>query len=248
METAPATPRASVAREVRRRIERSGDRVWRFEDFQDLPPQAVGQALSRLGRSGELRRLSKGVYFRPRPTAFGPSRPNPADLQRLVAEEGGVFPSGTGAAAALGLTTQNPARAEVATTRASLPRKLLGKHAVVHTRRPAAWSTLGREDAALLEVLRDRARASELSPDETVRRLVAALRERGRFRRLVAVAETEPPRVRAMLGALGEHLDAPTSLLRTLRRSLNPLSRYDFGVLAALPTASRWQAKDRRLS
>lgn len=238
----------SVAREVRRRIERSGDRVWRFEDFDDLPPQAVGQALSRLGRSGELRRLSKGVYFRPRHTAFGPSRHNPAALQRLAAEEGDVFPSGTAAAAMLGLTTQNPARAEVATTRGSLPRKLLGERAVVHTRRPAAWSTLSPEDAAVLEVLRDRASASEHSPHETVRRLSAALEARGRFRRLAAVAETEPPRVRAMLGAFGEHLNAPPPLLKTLRRSLNPLSRYDFGVLAVLPTASRWQAKDRRSS
>lgn len=235
----------SVAREVRRRIERSGDRVWRFEDFQDLPPQAVGQALSRLGRSGELRRLSKGVYFRPRPTAFGPSRPNPAALQRLATEEGDVFPSGTAAAAVLGLTTQNPSRPEVATTRGSLPRKLLGESAVVHTRRPAVWSTLSREDAAVLEVLRDRASASELAPEDTVRRLAEVLNERGRFRRLVAVAETEPPRVRAMLGALGEHLRAPATLLNTLRRSLNPLSRYDFGALAVLHTASRWQAKDR---
>lgn len=27
---------------------------------------------------------------------------------------------------------------------------------------------------------------------------------------------------------------------------MNPLSRYDFGILAALPTASRWQAKKER--
>lgn len=248
MEPGTTTGGRSVAREVRRRIERSGDRVWRFEDFDDLPPQAVGQALSRLGRSGELRRLSKGVYFRPRSTAFGPSRHNPAALHRLAVEESDVFPSGVAAAAMLGLTTQNPARTEVATTRASLPRKLLGEHAVVHTRRPAAWSTLSREDAALLEVLRDRACASELPPEETVRRLAAALKEGDRFHRLVKVAETEPPRVRAMLGALGEYLGVPTPMLRSLRRSLNPCSRYDFGVLAVVPTARGWQAKDRRRS
>ena len=34
-------------------------------------------ALSRLARDGTLQRLSKGVYYRARPTALGPSRPDP---------------------------------------------------------------------------------------------------------------------------------------------------------------------------
>ena len=47
---------------VRRRIERTGERLWRLEDFDDLPFSAVAQSLSRLTREGTIERLSKGVY------------------------------------------------------------------------------------------------------------------------------------------------------------------------------------------
>lgn len=48
---------------VRRRVERTGERLWRLEDFDDLPFSAVAQSLSRLTREGTLERLSKGVYY-----------------------------------------------------------------------------------------------------------------------------------------------------------------------------------------
>lgn len=54
---------------------------------------------------------------------------------------------------------------------------------------------------------------------------------------------TEPPRVRAMLGALGQQAGSPRDKIRQLRESLNPLSRFDFGPLAALEHAREWQAK-----
>ncbi len=49
--------------------------------------------------------------------------------------------------------------------------------------------------------------------------------------------------MRAMLGAIGEELDMPARLLKRLKDSLNPLSRYDFGSLRSLRHAKDWQAK-----
>ena len=156
------------------------------------------------------------------------------------------FPSGIAAANLLGFTTQNPTRNELATSYLSLPRKLVGRDTIVHTRRPAAWSRLSATDAALLDFLRLGGRLSELSPEETTRRTLDLLASPGRFERLVRVGETEPPRVRAMLGAMGEFMHQRSDLLDCLRASLNPLSRFDFGVLAGLPNAKSWQAKERR--
>jgi hypothetical protein len=48
-----------------------------------------------------------------------------------------------------------------------------------------------------------------------------------------------------MLGAIGEQIGQPDSVLAGLREGLNPLSRFDFGILAALACARRWQAKER---
>ena len=240
-----ARPKESrlTARKVRERIESQGERFWRFEDFQGLPVTAVAQALSRAAKAGALKRLSKGVYYRARPTALGESRPNPTAMGRLAASKKTVFPAGVAAAGVLGFTTQTPGRSEVATSGFTLPRKLLGSGTVIHTRRPDAWAGLSEMDAALLGFLRERGRTSELSPTNTVQRTLALCRERGRFARLLKVAGTEPPRARAMLGAIGTTLRQPASALKPLRESLNPASRFDFGVLVGLPHAEQWQAR-----
>ncbi|MGO9112304.1 MAG: DUF6088 family protein [Thermoguttaceae bacterium] len=246
MRSRPSSKPRNVSATVRQRIERAEERLWRIEDFPDLPFMAVAQALSRLTREGLLQRLSKGVYYRSRPTAFGASRPNPAAIQKLVSHRKKVYPSGITAANLLGFSTQSGRSGEVATSSLSLPRKLIGSEVKIHTRRPEAWAALPEPDAALLDFLRGRGVTSELSPQETIRRVLALLSEKGRFERLLKVVDSEPPRVRAMLGALGEHLDKSPKALQRLKASLNPLSRFDFGVLTALDRARNWQAKERR--
>jgi hypothetical protein len=94
-----------------------------------------------------------------------------------------------------------------------------------------------------LETLRERARSSDLSPEMTATRLKRLLSSEKRYVALAKAALEEPPRVRAMLGAIGEELEMPERTLRQLRKSLNPLSRFDFGRLRSLRYAKRWQAK-----
>jgi len=243
------TPRAGsrqITRWIRQRIDEGGERVWRFDDFPGVPVTAVAQALSRLVREGALQRLSKGVYYRSRTTALGSSRPNPAALQRLASAHKTVFPAGVAAANLLGFTTQAARRGEVATSALSLPRKLVGADTAIHTRRPEAWASLSEMDAALLDFLRRGGTPTELSPEQTVRRTLLLFREARRFERLIKIAGTEPPRVRALIGAIGEELGKKPSALKKLRASLNPLSRFDFGMFATLPTAARWQARRRK--
>ena len=231
---------------VRQQIKRGGERLWKLEDFRDLPFMAVAQALSRLTRQGRLERLSKGVYYRTRDTSFGKSRPNPAAIQRLASRRKSVFPSGIAAANLLGFTTQTAKKNEVATSALSLPRKLVGSDTVIHTRRPEAWAGLSESDAALLDFLRRAGRTSELSPEETIRRTIVLLSEKGRFERLLRIADSEPPRVRAMIGAIGEQLGKNRGALSRLRNSLNPFSRFDFGLLAGLRHSRDWQAREHR--
>ncbi len=247
MQTTHREPeRSGAARLVRRRIDRGGERLWQLADFRDLPFPAVAQALSRLARAGEIERLSKGTYYSPRQTAFGKSRPNPAAIRQLAARKRSLFPAGTAAANFLGFTSQVASRGELATSASSIPRKLVGSDTIVHTRRPQAWSGLSTTDAALLDFLRRRGRTSELSPEETIRRTITLLAQEGRYGRLLSVAATEPPRVRALLGALGERVGHEATALDRLRESLNPLSRFDFGMFTDLPNAEAWQARARR--
>jgi len=139
-----------------------------------------------------------------------------------------------------------PRQGEIATSALSLPRKLVGNETLIHTRRPQAWADLTETDAALLDILRPGAKFSELSQEDTIRKLLNLLSEHGRLSRVLKVADSEPPRVRAMLGALGEQLGTNRRTLRRLRASLNSLSRFDFRMLTALPNASNWQAREKQ--
>ena len=190
-----------------------------------MPFTAVAQILSRLARQGTIQRLGKGLYYRPRQTAFGMSRPNPAEIRALPVRRNGVFPTGIAAANLLGFTTQNAARVELATDGLSLPRQIVGKDAVIHTRRPAAWQGLSETEAALLDFLRNRGNSSELSREETTGKVLDYFREAGRFERLRKIAASEPPRVRAMVGAIGQQIGFSASRLSALRKGLNPFSR-----------------------
>ncbi len=234
---------AHITASIRQRIETGGERLWRLDDFRDLPFEAVAQALSRLTRRGAIERLSKGVYYRTRETAFGSSRPNPTAIQTLAAKHKPIFPSGLAAANLLGFSRQTGKQNEVSTSAGSLPRKLVGQDTIIHTRRPQAWNTLSPLDAAFLEFLRSGGETSELSPEQTVQRTLALAGEKERFEQLLKVEDSEPPRVRAMLGAIGEQLGKQPSALQSLRELLNPFSKYDFGLLSGLAHARKWQAK-----
>lgn len=247
--TRTARPRdLGTAATVRKRIESGGERVWRYSDFEGLPVSAVSKVLSRLNRRGVIERLGKGMYYRSRMTAFGASRPNRAQIGALPMEGKRIFPAGIGAANLLGLTTQSPARPEVATTSTSLPRLIIGTETIVHGRRPEAWGRLSETDAALLDFLRNRGETSDLSAEQLVSKLLDWMRKPGQFQRLADVAASEPPRVRALLGAIGQEIGVRPAVLRKLREGLNPLSRFDFGLLRGLKFASAWQAKRGRQS
>ena len=92
---------------------------------------AVGQALSRLARSGRLMRVCQGVYMRPMQTRFGLRAPSLEKALGALSALWGetIVPNGGDAANWLGLTTQNAVRSVYLT---SGPNRLLhfGKHPV----------------------------------------------------------------------------------------------------------------------
>lgn len=233
--------RPSTASTVRSRVTAKGDRLWRADDFPGLSITATSAELSRLARKGAVRRVAKGVYYRPGKWLMGETKPKSGDIVAR-AFRASIQPAGLTAANALGLTTQNTALPEVALAAAKAPVSLRGR-AFIKTSRPASRASLSAREAAFLEVLRDRAQTSDLSPEETINRLQSVLRDANTLTRLARAAREEPPRVRAMLGALAESVGAPTMVLQMLRRTLNPISRFDFGQLGALSDARAWQAK-----
>ena len=107
--------------------------VFTPSDFLDVAGRsAVDQALSRLAKSGQLRRLARGLYDFPKVhPKLGPLSPAPDDVAQALARETGsqVQIAGARAAHALGLSTQVPAKSTYLTDGPSR-RVVLGKRVV----------------------------------------------------------------------------------------------------------------------
>lgn len=228
-----------TAAAIRRRVLSHGDRFWTYADFADLPATSVAKTLGRLVRDDQIQHVAKGLFYVPRATAFGASVPTGPDVIAHV-NLGTIHPSGLSAANVLGLTTQNPGHGVFATTRTTPARVLKG--ARIFTRRAPSRASLDRREGALLEILRNSARDADVDDAALRHQLTRVLSAPGAFARVARAAMDEPPRVRAMLGALGESAGASRMHLRALRSSLNPHSRFDFGRLKSLANANDWQA------
>lgn len=125
---------ASVPDRVMKRVRASGrGSVFTPSDFLIVAVRSsVDQALSRLVKGGQLRRLARGLYDYPKlHPKLGPLSPAPDDVAQALARETGsqVQIAGARAANALGLSTQVPAQSTYLTDGPSR-RVVLGKRVV----------------------------------------------------------------------------------------------------------------------
>ena len=106
----------TVKQQIRDRIARGqGNAVWTPRDFLDLAGRdAVDKSLQRLVKSGDLRRIDRGLYDRPRPNSLTlqPSVPDPRAVIDAVARRDAirVLVDGMTAANDLGFTNAVPAK------------------------------------------------------------------------------------------------------------------------------------------
>jgi hypothetical protein len=224
----------SVTAKVLQKI-KSGNKqkVWRVLDFPNFSPRAVARALARLAAEGQIRRVRKGMYRK----KVGEDLSDLDVLQVKLKDP--LHPSRESAAHFLGFRQTKAKRATFATPAASAPET----SAHVLLRRPRSRRKLDEKNGALLEFIRDRGNYSELSPDKTRKLLLFHLRENDTFTYLLPYVLSESPRARAIFAAAGEELGASKVQLYRLRRTLNPLSVFDFGKLSTLRYAKEWQAK-----
>ena len=100
------------------RVASQPDEVWTPADFADLGGRAaVDKTLQRLAAAGELRRIDRGLYDRPRKNSLT-GRPTVPDYRAVIRavtrrDQARAVVDGMTAANDLGLTTAVPARIEV---------------------------------------------------------------------------------------------------------------------------------------
>src|SRR5579859_1963343 len=143
--------------------------------FDDLGNRAaVDQALSRLTKSGEIRRISRGVYdvAKNHPT-LGPLSPDPDAVARAIADQSGyrLQPTPARAANALGLSSQVPAQIIYLTDGSS--RKIKVGNRIIHFRHagPSALLGAGTPEGVALQAIR------AFGPDHLTASIIQQLRQ-----------------------------------------------------------------------
>ncbi len=144
---------------IMKRVRGKG-RGWVFtpRDFVDFGTRgAVDMALSRLAKSGKVRRVGRGLYDYPRlHDRLGALSPDPDNLASAVMKQTGdrLVPSGAAAANRFGLSTQVPAKASYATTGASRIKRAAGRSlTLTHSRAPVFDDDAGGSANAVVQAL-----------------------------------------------------------------------------------------------
>ena len=154
-----ATP-PNLSRQILRRIKAKGD-GWAFSphDFYDLgDPRSISMALSRLTRSGKIRRVSHGIYDMPHshPLLGQVGAPMAAVIDAIGRKRNlRILPSTAAAANQLGLSTQVPARLVFHTDGA--PTRVMLGNLQIHLRRNTGrmLALAGRPSGLVAQALRD---------------------------------------------------------------------------------------------
>ena len=111
-------------------------------------------------------------------------------------------------------------------------------------------------EGAWLEVAWDKGKYAELSDGDLTNAMLEHLRafatsskEPGKqtttrsLKRLIAGAKAGPPRSRAVIGAMLEQLDLPADVWKSIKASLNPHTKFEFGPFSSLSKAKDWQCR-----
>jgi hypothetical protein len=140
------------------RILAEDDCVWTPSDFADLGRRAaVDKALQRLAAAGEVRRIDRGLYDRPRKNSLTGRDAVPdyrAVIQAVTRRDQARFVlDGMTAANDLGLTTAVPARIEVLVDARHRPIKLGNQEIHFKTAAPSRLYWAGRPGMRVVQAL-----------------------------------------------------------------------------------------------
>ncbi len=220
--------------------------VFTYRDFNPEVNgrEAIIKALNRMVAKGEVAKLSKGKYYKPKETIFGVASPDQYQVVKdLLGKRDNTvgYLTGYSVYTKLGLTTQVSNTIQIGRneTRPAMQRGMY-KISFVKQR-----NTITEKNIPLLQIL-DAVRFIKKIPDTTIndayKRLFEIVRNLNESdqKQMIRLAKKYPPFVRALLGAMLESLMSKKAV-EPLANSLNPITKYKIGVsINCLPNAAKW--------
>lgn len=220
--------------------------VFTTFDFPvDVSKQAtVNRILNNMVAAGQIRRLSKGRFYKPQISDFGELQPDIDQVVKDLIEKNGKpvgYITGTTIFNKYGLTSQASADLQIAVRKEKKP-IVRGTYQINFVSQP---NTITKENIPvlqLLDCLRFFKTIPDTSPEQACQRLIEIFSELDSKQILSAkklVLKYNPASI-ALLGAILENA-CPDEDVSTLYRALNHLSTYKLGMLeTALPNSKKW--------
>lgn len=222
-------------------------KTFRYDDLRISKEEytTAAKVLERMQKVGLIRKVSKGVFYKPKQTVFGELAPDYDELLRPYLFENGkriAYETGTTLYKRLGLTSQMAFRIKIASRgkRIAINRGTLKADAV---KSYAEVTDSNYEVLGLLDAFKDIKRIPDCSVSQAVSRISAILKEldKKQIALLLNYAFVYPPRVRALVGAVLQNNGYDSSGLEKLKESLNPFTTIKLGIAeTVLPIKNNW--------
>ncbi len=194
-----------------------------------------------------IKRISSGIFYKPKQTAFGVLRPNEEELLKTYLFENGkriAYITGLSLYNRMGLTTQVPRTIKIA----SRDKRIYASVGTVKGKPVKSYIDVTDKNYYLLEIL-DAVKDFNQIPDLNAESGILILTERLKklsqkeLDQIIQFALKYPPRARALTGSILELMDNKLNLAQ-LKSSLNPLSEFEYNIkVGVLPNALNWRIK-----
>lgn len=235
-----------LAEQIRRKIEKlPEDKTFGYADLDVSREeyQTTAKALERMQKKGTIKKMSKGIFFRPIRTQFGVLAPNDNEQIKpylFKNDKRIAYITGASLYNQMNLTTQVAFRIQIAgKRRINIDKGALKAKSV----KSYAEVTEGNfELLGFLDAIKDIKGIPDTSVEKAVKILSNKIKnfDTKQVAGLIKYALLYPPRVRALLGAILENVDKSINTIK-LKKSLNPLTKFELGLKkSALPTINNW--------
>lgn len=237
----------SLASEIRTRINKFPEgKTFGYSDLLIAKEDYVtaAKALERLQKEGLIKKMSKGVFYKPKQTVFGELKPDYTEMLRPYLFENGkrvAYETGYSLYNRLKLTTQVAFRIKIA----SRDRRISVNKGALKIDTVKSYVDVTDANCKLLELLdalKDIKHIPDASPDNSIvilSSLINKLNDK-QIAEMIKYALSYPPRVKALLGAVLENINSQVSTSK-LKQSLNPLTKFELGIKkSVLPTINNW--------
>lgn len=206
---------------------------------------AAAKVMERLQKYGEVKKLSKGIFYKPKQSILGELQPNYNELIRPYLFENGkriAYVTGTSLYNQLGLTTQMAFTIKIASRgkRISINR---GSLKAIPAKSYAEVTEENYQLLGILDAFKDIKKIPDCSVKNAIKRLSAILKDLTDKQKaqLINYARLYPARVKALVGAILEKLDYCNKDLEVLRNELNPFTKIKLGIKDdLLSTRKNW--------